>query len=167
VRTIFNVLGPLTNPAGARRQVIGVFDRAWCEPLAQALGQLGSERALVVHGDGGLDELSPAGRSVAVELLPGGEVRERSLAPADFELEDADPAGLRGGDAAANAEAARAILAGGDGAGRVAVLMAAGATLVVAEVARDWAEGARLAAAAIDQGRAARVLEALARVSSS
>ncbi|HJZ85393.1 MAG TPA: anthranilate phosphoribosyltransferase [Polyangia bacterium] len=166
-RTIFNVLGPLTNPAGASRQVIGVFEERWCQPLACALGELGSERALVVHGAGGLDEIAPAGPTQVAELEPGGRVRTYTLAPREFGLPEHDPAGLRGGDVAANAEAARAILAGGGGAGRAAVVMAAGATLVVAGRAPDWAAGARQAEAALDDGRAAATLAALVRASRS
>jgi anthranilate phosphoribosyltransferase len=160
-RTIFNVLGPLTNPAGARRHVIGVFDRAWCEPLAQALAQLGSERALVVHGAGGFDEIATAGETEVAELAPGGAVRRHRLAPHDFGLGEHDPAGLAGGDAAANAEAVQAILGGAAGAGQAAVVMAASAALVVADAARDYREGAAQAAAALASGRARATLDAL------
>jgi anthranilate phosphoribosyltransferase len=164
-RTIFNVLGPLTNPAGARRHVIGVFDAAWCEPIARALGELGSERALVVHGAGGFDEITTAGPTQVAELLPGEKVRAYTLAPADFGLLEHDPADLAGGDAAHNAASARAILEGRPGAGRAAVVMAAGAALVVAGLAEGFREGARRAEEAIGSGRAAATLDALARES--
>jgi anthranilate phosphoribosyltransferase len=166
VRTLFNLLGPLTNPAGARHQVVGVFDGAWCEPLARALGVLGSVRALVVHGAGGLDEISPAGETTCAELA-FGTVRTRRITPGDFGLPEGDPAGLRGGDVSHNAAAARAILAGEQGVGRSAVVMAAAAALWVVEQAADLPAAARQAEAALDDGRAARTLDALVRVSAS
>jgi anthranilate phosphoribosyltransferase len=165
VRTIFNLLGPLTNPAGVRRQLLGVFDPKWCEPIAQALSALGSERALVVHGEGGLDEIAPAGKTFVAELAPDGAVRTFTLSPADFGLAEEDPAGLRGGEPAENAARAREILAGQPGAARAAVVMAAAATLRVAERAQDFPAGARMAEAAIDSGRARQILETLVRVS--
>ncbi|MCU1279167.1 MAG: anthranilate phosphoribosyltransferase, partial [bacterium] len=116
VRTIFNLLGPLTNPAGARHQLIGVYDAGLVEPMAHALGRLGSTHALVVHGDG-LDEFSPDGTTDVAELRDG-EVKRYQLRPRDFGLGDEDRAGLAGGDAQRNAAAARAILRGARGAGR-------------------------------------------------
>jgi anthranilate phosphoribosyltransferase len=163
-RTIFNVLGPLTNPAGARRHSIGVFDAAWVEPLARALGELGSERALVVHGAGGYDEIATAGITQAAELADG-RVRRLEILPRDFGLEEHDPAGLAGGDAAHNAQAARAILGGASGAGRAAVVMAAAAALVVAGAHDGWHAAARRAEQAIDSGRATEVLDALRKES--
>ena len=163
-RTVFNVLGPLTNPAGAKRHSIGVFDAAWVEPLARALGELGSERALVVHGAGGYDEIAVAGVTQAAELVDG-RVRRLEMLPRDFGLEEHDPAGLAGGDAAHNAEAARAILGGAKGAGRAAVVMAAAAALVVAGTAEDFHDAARKAEQAIDNGRATAVLDALRKES--
>jgi anthranilate phosphoribosyltransferase len=163
-RTIFNVLGPLTNPAGARRHSIGVFDAAWVEPLARALGELGSERALVVHGAGGFDEIATAGITQAAELADG-RVRRLEILPRDFGLEEHDPAGLAGGDAAHNAEAARAILGGSSGAGRAAVVMAAAAALVVAGAHDGWHAAARRAEQAIDSGGATGVLDALRKES--
>jgi anthranilate phosphoribosyltransferase len=162
VRTIFNLLGPLTNPAGARHQLIGVYDAALVEPIARTLGKLGSEHALVVHGDG-LDEFSPNGPTEVAELV-AGEVKRYRLWPRDFGLADEDPAGLAGGDAAFNAAAARAILGGARGAGRSAVVMSAAAALYAADHA-SLRDGARLAEAAIDDGRAAAVLEKLTHCS--
>jgi anthranilate phosphoribosyltransferase len=159
VRTVFNLLGPLTNPAGARRHVNGIFDPSWCERLAQALGALGSERAFVVHG-GGLDEFAPCGETLVAELRDGA-VRTYRLAPRDFGLAEEDPAGLAGGDAAHNAAAARSILGGARGAGRTATVMSAAAAVVVAGLESDLRASARRAEAAIDEGRAAAKLEAL------
>ncbi len=162
VRTIFNLLGPLTNPAGARHQLIGVYDAALVEPLARALGRLGSERALVVHGDG-MDEFSTDGATEVAEL-DGGHVRRYTLRPADFGLADEDPAGLAGGDAAFNAGAARAILGGARGAGRSAVVMSAAGALWAAGRG-SLGEGARTAERLLDDGSAATLLERLARCS--
>ncbi len=166
-RTLFNLLGPMTNPAGARRQVIGVFDAGFAAAVARALGQLGSQRVLVVHGAGGLDEIAVAGATQVAELRHG-EVREYVVTPADFGLAETDPAGLAGGAAADNAEIAREVLAGGAGragAPRAAVVMAAAATLLAAEVAPDLATAARRAEAALDSGAARAVLERLVTVS--
>jgi len=129
-RTIFNLLGPLTNPANVKHQVVGVFDRKWCEPVAGALGKLGLRRAAVVHGAGNLDELAVRGET-HVALWDRGAVTSLTLAPASFGLADVDPAGLAGGDAAFNAAVARDVLAGRDtGAGQrlEAALHAAGMT---------------------------------------
>jgi anthranilate phosphoribosyltransferase len=158
VRTVFNLLGPLTNPAGARHQLIGVYDAALVEPMAQALGRLGSEHALVVHG-GGLDEFAPDGPTDVAEWHQGA-VKRYQLSPRDFGLAEEDPAGLAGGDAEFNAAATRAILGGAGGAGRSVVVMSAAAALYAAG-RTDLAGGARLAEAVIDDGRAAAVLERL------
>ena len=163
-RTVFNLLGPLTNPAQVGCQVVGVFDRSWCEPVARALGQLGSRRAFVVHGYGGLDEIAVRGATCLAEWT-GSQVSVREIGPADFGLAESDPDGLRGGDPAFNAEAARRILAGESGAARNAVLMAAGAALCVTDIANDLRSGAEAAAAAIDSGQATRTLETWARLS--
>ncbi|HEX3759920.1 MAG TPA: anthranilate phosphoribosyltransferase [Kofleriaceae bacterium] len=112
-RTIFNLLGPLTNPAQVRHQVVGVFDRKWCEPVAQALGALGVRRAVVVHGDGGLDEVAVRGETW-VAIWDEGELTTRTLTPATFGCGETDPAGLAGGDAAHNATIMRQVLAGRD-----------------------------------------------------
>jgi anthranilate phosphoribosyltransferase len=163
LRSIFNLLGPLTNPAGASCQVLGVYDPALCEPLARALHELGARRAYVVHG-GGLDEVAPAGPTRVAELR-GGDVRCYEVRPADFGLAEHDPAGLAGGRPAENAAAARAIFAGAPGAGRAAVLMSAALALAAADAAPSLTEAARAAAAAIDGGAAARTLAAWAETS--
>jgi anthranilate phosphoribosyltransferase len=163
VRSIFNLLGPLTNPAGARRQVIGVYDGALTAPLARALAALGSEHVLVVHGAGGMDEFAPAGATVVAELRDG-QVRQYSVEPRHFGLDDEDPAGLAGGEPATNAEIARAILGGAPGAGRAAVVMSAAAALYVAD-GTPLPDGARRAQALLDDGGAAAVLTRLAAAS--
>ena len=112
-RTIFNLLGPLTNPAHVRHQVVGVFSSTWCEPVARALGALGVRRAIVVHGDGGLDEVAVRGETF-VAIWDEGEVTTRTLTPAAFGCDETDPAGLAGGDAAHNAAIMRRVLAGRD-----------------------------------------------------
>ena len=149
VRTVFNLLGPLTNPAGARHQLIGVYDVALVEPMARALGRLGSEHALVVHGDG-LDEFSPRGATEVAELRHG-DVKRYKLSPRDFGLDEQDPAGLAGGDANENADKARAILDGQRGAGRNAVIMSAAGALYAANKS-GLRDGARIAERAIDSG---------------
>jgi anthranilate phosphoribosyltransferase len=165
-RTIFNLLGPLTNPARVGCQVVGVFDRAWCEPVARALGQLGTLRAFVVHGAGGLDEIAVRGPTELAEWNGAtGEVTVREVAPADFGLAEEDPAGLRGGAAADNAATMKRVLAGERGPVRTAALLAASAALVAGGRAGDFRTGAEMAAAAIDSGRAAAVLEEWARLS--
>ena len=164
-RTIFNLLGPLTNPAGVRHQVVGVFDRRWCEPLAAALGKLGAARAIVLHGEGNLDEVAVRGETFLAEWT-GRAVVTRTVAPSDFGFEDADPAGLAGGDAAENAAILRRVLAGeATGPGEPlravfqAAVMEAALALVVTGLAGSEQEGASAAAAAIRNGRAARVLD--------
>ncbi len=167
VRTLFNLLGPLTNPAGARHQLLGVYDGALVEPIARALGRLGSEHALVVHGAGGLDELSPSGLTEVAEWR-NGEVKRYRLQPRDFGLEEAPLDGLRGGDAHENAAIARAIFAGSTGgapaAARSAVVMSAGAALYAAGAA-GLRDGARRAAELLDDGSAAKILARLVEAS--
>ena len=155
-RTVFNLLGPLSNPAGAKRQVMGVYDPRLLEPLAEVLGRLGATRAWTVHGQG-LDELTTTGETEVAEWKDG-VVRRFTVTPEDAGLPRADLAALRGGDAEENATALRALLDGGKGAYRDIVLLNAAAALVVAERAADLAEGAVQAAAVIDDGRAARAL---------
>ena len=165
-RTIFNLLGPLTNPAKVAHQVVGVYDRRWCGPVARALGLLGARRVFVVHGAGGLDEIAVRGATWVAAWDDGG-AREYELMPADFGLADADPAELAGGDAAFNAAVLRTVLAGDDArdpaaptrAVRQAAVMTAGLALVAVGIAGTPAEGAATAAAAIDDGRAAATLE--------
>jgi anthranilate phosphoribosyltransferase len=162
-RTIFNLLGPLANPAGVRRQVLGVFAREWTLPLARVLGRLGCERAWVVHGADGLDELTTTGTTHVAELRDG-EVREFEVVPEDAGLPRTTVDRLKGGDSATNAAAVRALLGGVPGPFRDAALLAAAAALVVADKAGDLAEGARLAAQAIDSGAAQGVLARLVAV---
>jgi anthranilate phosphoribosyltransferase len=155
-RTVFNLLGPLSNPAGAKRQVMGVYDPRLLEPLAEVLGRLGATRAWTVHGQG-LDELTTTGETEVAEWKDGA-VRRFTVTPEDAGLPRADHAALRGGDADENAAALRALLDGAKGAYRDIVLLNAAAALVVADRAADLAEGAAQAAAVIDDGRAARAL---------
>ena len=161
VRTIFNLLGPLSNPAGARRQLLGVFDRKWLLPMAEALRGLGAERALIVHGSDGLDEITTTGPSWAAELTPAGDIRTFEILPEDAGLPRAAPESLRGGEPAENAAAIRDLLAGAPGPYRDIVLLNAGAALRLAGFAQDLRDGARLAADAIDDGRAQGALERL------
>jgi anthranilate phosphoribosyltransferase len=163
-RTVFNLVGPLSNPAGVRRYLLGVFSPDWVEPLAHVLASLGAETAWVVHGAGGLDELSPAGES-RVAALANGKVTTFTVSPATAGLASHPTEAIRGGDAAHNAAALRAVLDGAAGAYRDTVLLNAAAALVVAGRAADLAEGAALAAASIDEGRARDRLERLVRVS--
>jgi anthranilate phosphoribosyltransferase len=163
-RTIFNLLGPLSNPAGVRRQLVGVFAPEWVEPIAHVLKALGTEVAWVVHGDG-LDEVTTAG-TTRVASLEGGKVRLFELKPEDAGLPRADFAALKGGDAAHNAAALRAVLDGQPGAYRDIAVMNAGAALVIAGRAADIAEGAALAARSIDTGKAREALDRIVEVSS-
>jgi anthranilate phosphoribosyltransferase len=162
-RTIFNLLGPLSNPAGVRRQMVGVFAPQWIEPVAETLKTLGTERAWVAHGDG-FDEITTTGETRVTELADGA-LRSFTLTPEAFGLQRYTRDDLRGGDAAFNAAALRAMLGGAPGAYRDTVLMNAGAGLVVAGRATDLAEGVRMARQAIDDGNAERVLIALIAVS--
>jgi anthranilate phosphoribosyltransferase len=159
-RTLFNLLGPMTNPAGARYHVNGVFMAERCTFLAQAHALLGSERAMVVHGDGGLDEFAPAGATMVAEL-EGGKVRTYEVKPADFGLPEVEPSGLRGGEPEMNAGLLLEALGGKPGASRVAALMTAAAGLVVTGKAPSLREAAALAAAAVDGGKAMGVLDRL------
>ncbi len=162
-RTIFNLLGPMSNPALVRRQLVGVFDRRWLRPVAEALGRLGLERALVVHGQDGMDELTTTTASWAASL-ENGTVREIEIAPEDVGVPRASLASLKGGDAAYNAEAIRAVLAGRRDAFRDIVVLNSAAGLMVAGAARDLKEGAEMAVASIDGGRAKKALETLVRI---
>lgn len=158
-RTVFNLLGPLSNPASAKRQVMGVYDPRLLEPLAQVLGRLGAVRAWTVHGQG-LDELTTTGPTEVAEWRDGA-VRRFTVTPEDAGLARADVAALRGGDAEENAVALNALLDGATGAYRDIVLLNAAAALVVADRAEDLAKGARIAAQVIDDGRARAALDAL------
>jgi anthranilate phosphoribosyltransferase len=160
IRTAFNLLGPLTNPAGATRQLVGVPRPELTELVARSLAQLGAERAWVVHGADGLDEISTTGYTKVSECR-GGSVNTFYLHPADVGLAKSSPESLKGGDAEQNAAVARDVLAGRAGGARDVVLLNAGASLLIAERAATIREGIALAAEAIDSGRAAAVLEQL------
>jgi anthranilate phosphoribosyltransferase len=155
-RTIFNLLGPLANPARVKRQLTGAYAPAWLRPMAETLGRLGTERAWVVHGQG-LDEIALSGET-HVAALEDGAIREFTIIPEDAGLERAPPEAIRGGEPAANAEALVALLSGEPGAYRDIVLLNAAAALVVAGRATDLRAGAALAARAIDTGAASAVL---------
>jgi anthranilate phosphoribosyltransferase len=159
-RTIFNLLGPLANPAGVTRQLVGVFSADWLHPYGEALKALGSERAWIVHGKDGLDELSISG-ATDVAVLAGGHVSHRNVLPRDAGLAPAPLAAIRGGDAAHNAAALTRLLAGEQGAYRDIVRINAAAALMVAGVADDLAAGAVLAAKALDSGAAKAKLQDL------
>lgn len=158
IRTIFNLLGPLSNPAGAHRQLLGVFSAHWVEPLARALGRLGSRRALVVHGDDGLDEISLTEQTRAAEWRDGA-VRTFDIRPEDLGLELCPPEALQGGDAARNAAILRAILDGSAtrAQSEIALLNAAG-VIYVADRAPSLQAGLGQARDALESGRAARKL---------
>ena len=160
IRTVFNVLGPLANPAGACDGVFGVYSPALVPLFAEALAELGARRAFVVHGEGGLDELSPSGPSLVAEIVDG-DVSEWELDPRDLGIEPTDPAELRGGSAAENAVIVRAVLTGEPGGRRDAVLLNASGALVAAGLADDLVEGIALGAETIDSGAAASRLDAL------
>jgi len=165
--TIMNLLGPLTNPAGARRQVVGVADPTHLELVAQALLQLGHRRALVVHGEPGLDELSPVGTTSVFELR-SGSLTSYTVAPADFGYGALDPTDLAGGDPAANAALIEEILAGKQtGAARAATAMNAGAAIYVAGLSPTLAEGIAAAERTIAEGAAVAVLTGLRRASNA
>ncbi len=157
-RTIFNLMGPLANPANVRRQLIGIARPAYVPIYAQALAELGVERAMIVSGDEGLDELSLAGGNDVAELTADGLVAMRRLSAADAGLPAHPIEAIRGGDPAHNAAALRALLLGEPGAYRDAVLLNAAAALVIAGKATDLREGVAQAAATIDQGLANRLL---------
>ncbi len=157
-RTIFNLLGPLSNPAGAKYQVIGVFDKKWTAPLAEVLGKLGSEKVWVVHGADGLDELSISGPSYVSEYTQG-KVTSFEVTPEDAGLKNYALSEIRGGDATHNANALRAVLKGAKNAYREIVLLNCAAALLVAGKAEDLKQGATIAAKAIDSGAAHKKLD--------
>jgi anthranilate phosphoribosyltransferase len=160
VRTIFNFLGPLTNPAGARRQLLGVSDRHYQETIAEALVGLGSERAMVVTAEDGVDELSIAARTRVIEVRDGG-TEEHFVEPGDFGLATAELTDVAGGTPEENAAASRAVLAGEGGPRRDLVLLNAGAAIYVGGRAESLAEGVELAAFTIDSGAGGEMLERL------
>jgi anthranilate phosphoribosyltransferase len=163
-RTIFNLLGPLTNPAGVKKQMIGVFSRQWVQPLAEVLKNLGAESIWVVHGSDGLDEITLTGPT-AVAALEGGKVRSFEVTPEDAGLPRANGDGLKGGDANANAESLHAVLAGKPSAYRDVALLNAAAALVVAGKAKDLKDGVLQGKQALDSGAAAQRLQKLIQVS--
>ncbi len=164
-RTIFNLLGPLSNPAGAQRQVLGVYDLRWVEPLARVLGALGSKRAWVVHGQG-LDELTTTGPTNVAEWREGG-VRLFTITPEAVGLPKARLADLQGGDPEVNAQAIRDLLAGARGAYRDVVLLNSAAALLVSDKVETLREGVEMAGAVIDDGRAQTALDRLIQASNA
>lgn len=163
-RTIFNILGPLSNPAGVKRQLLGAFSQSLLRPMAEVLRNLGSEKVWLVTGSDGLDEMTTTGPTHVV-ALDRGEISSFTLSPEDAGLKPAAAEDLRGGDPAFNAAALRAVLSGEPSPYRDIALYNAGAALVVADRAKDVREGVALAAKAVDDGRAARTLETLVATS--
>ena len=163
LRTLFNLLGPLCNPAGVTRQVLGVYDRKLVEPIAEVLKNLGSEHAWVVHGADGMDELTTTGATTVAELH-GGNISVFDVTPEDAGLPRADIAALKGGDAATNARALRNLLQGETGAYRDIVVLNAAAALIVAGKASGLEDGVTRAQSSIDSGRAAAALDRLVAV---
>ena len=162
-RTIFNLLGPLANPAKTKRQVLGVFSREWVEPIANVLNRLGSVHAWVVHGHDGLDEISTTGPTFGAEVK-NGKVTTFEISPGDYGIGTVTLDALKGGDADVNAKAILDLLAGQRSAYRDIVLMNAGAALVVTDIASDLADGIKKAADAIDSGKAAETLQGLVTI---
>ncbi len=166
VRTIMNLLGPLTNPAGASNQLVGVYDHSRIAAIAEVLGRLGARRAVVVHGADGLDEVSPCGPThVAIWDAARGAVSTQTTAPEAVGLPRVTAAEIAGGDAAENAGIVKGILAGGPGPGRTTVILNAAWALFAAELCDAPSAGVALAEAAIDSGRALQVLERLVEAS--
>jgi anthranilate phosphoribosyltransferase len=165
-RTVFNVLGPLTNPAGARRQLIGVFAPQLTETMAGVLGALGSERAFVVHGSDGLDEITTTGPSRVSELLDG-EVNTYQIAPEDFGIDRTPAAALQGGDAEQNASILQQVLDGAAGPHADIVILNAAAAITAGGVAQDLVEGVAKARQALSSGKAKQALSSLIEVSNA
>ncbi len=163
IRTIFNILGPLCNPASAKYQVLGVYDPGLTEILARVLKRLGSRRAFVVHGDGPLDEVSVVGKT-RISELKGGRVTTYNVSPATFGVKKASLKAIKGGTVRGNAAMVRGVLSGRKGAKRDVVLMNSAVALVAAGKARGFKEGVRLAARSIDSGSAMRKLDQLIRI---
>jgi anthranilate phosphoribosyltransferase len=163
VRSVFNILGPLCNPAGARYQALGVADASLAAKMADVLARLGVERAIVFHAGDGMDELSTSSPSLVIEI-DGGR-KEYQLDPAEVGLKPADPLAVRGGGPEENARIAREVLEGAGGPRRDVVLLNTAAALRAAGRAKDWRDGIGAAAEAIDSGRAAEVLQNWARIS--
>jgi anthranilate phosphoribosyltransferase len=165
-RTIFNLLGPLSNPAGVKRQMVGVFSRQWVQPLAQVLKNLGSESVWVVHGSDGLDEITLSGPSF-VAALENGDIRTFEVTPDEAGLSRAGADALRGGDADANAASLRGVLEGKPGAYRDVALLNAAAALIVAGKAKDLKDGVALGTKSLDSGAAMDRLKHLVLVSNA
>jgi anthranilate phosphoribosyltransferase len=165
-RTIFNLLGPLSNPAGVKKQMVGVFSKHWVEPIAQVLKNLGTERAYVVHGSDGLDEITTSGPT-SVAALEGGNVRTFEITPEEVGLSKVKPDALRGGDAEENASALKAVLEGKKNPYRDVAVSNAAAALVVAGIADDLKGGVVLAQKSIDSGEAEGRLDRLIAVSNA
>jgi anthranilate phosphoribosyltransferase len=159
-RTVFNVLGPLTNPAGARAQVVGVYSPALVPVITRVLAQLGARRAFVVHGAFGVDELSPAGPNLVGEVV-AGDVHERQIDPEELGIERCAPEELRGGDATENAAAIRTVFEGGNGGHRSAILLNAAGAIAAGGHAKDLQDGIGYAREALDSGAAGERLEQL------
>jgi anthranilate phosphoribosyltransferase len=159
-RTVFNVLGPLTNPAGARAQVVGVYSPDLVRTIAEVLASLGARRAFVVHGASGIDELSPAGPNLVCEVVDGG-VKEREIDPLELGVPRCAPEELRGGSPDENAEAIREVFAGANGGRRDAILLNAAGAIAAGGHAEDLREGLEVAREAVDSGAAGERLEAL------
>jgi anthranilate phosphoribosyltransferase len=163
-RTVFNVLGPLTNPAGARAQVVGVYSPTLVPVIADVLARLGARHAFVVHGYGGIDELSPAGPNLVCEVVDG-DVHRREIDPQDLGVPPCDPDELRGGTAGENAQCIREVFAGADGGRRSAILLNAAGAIAAGGHAADLAEGLAVARETLDSGAAGERLEQLAAFS--
>ncbi len=164
IRTLFNLLGPLSNPAGAKRQLIGVFDKKWAQPMAEALRDLGSTYVWIVHGEDGLDEITTTGKTFVTELKDN-KITAFTISPEDFGIGRASLEDLRGGDREDNAESLAAVLNGKTGPYRDIVLLNAAATLLVAGIAQDMKDGIARAAQSIDSGKAFDALQDLIRLS--
>jgi anthranilate phosphoribosyltransferase len=165
-RTIFNLLGPLSNPAGVRRQMVGVFSKQWTQPLALVLKNLGAERVWVVHGSDGLDEITTSGPT-SVAALQDGHLKTFEISPEELGLRKVKPEALRGGDAETNAKAVQDVLQGKASAFRDVALLNAAAALVVAGKAKDLADGLHAAAHSVDSGEAEGRLDRLIAVSNA
>lgn len=163
IRTMFNILGPLCNPAGVKRYLLGVYSKDWVKPMAEVLAKLGCEKAWVVHGADGLDELSTTGQNYVCEVN-GSEIKELSISPEDAGLPLATLEQLKGGEASYNAERLKALLNGQKDAYRDIVLFGAAAALIIADKASDLKEGIRMAAESIDSGNALHALEELINI---
>jgi anthranilate phosphoribosyltransferase len=165
-RTIFNLLGPLSNPAGVKRLLLGVFAASWLEPLAETLRDLGTERAFVLHGSDGLDEITTTGPTEVVELN-NGKITRFTINPEDAGIARATPESLKGGEPSQNAAALRGVLEGEKNAYRDIAVLNAGAALLLADKVKTLKEGAEMAAAAIDSGKAKALLAAVVEASNA